>query len=93
MTPLISVFHTVYRRFFSPALHLLMPGFGCRFVPTCSHYAVIALRTFPLHRALFLIGRRILRCHPWHDGGVDWPSDRHAQTSIGVSRSRQGKQS
>lgn len=60
-----------YQRLCSPLLHALMPGYGCRFYPTCSVYARTAVRTFPLHVALVLIVRRILRCHPWNEGSID----------------------
>jgi putative membrane protein insertion efficiency factor len=56
----------IYQKFISP----LYPP-CCRFQPTCSHYAVEALRTHGLIRGLVLGVRRILRCHPWHPGGYD----------------------
>jgi putative membrane protein insertion efficiency factor len=43
----------------------------CRFTPTCSEYAREALKKKPLVTALFLIGRRLLSCHPLHKGGYD----------------------
>lgn len=46
-------------------------GSCCRFVPTCSHYAIEALRTHRLGRALSLILRRLGRCHPWGGWGYD----------------------
>ena len=46
-------------------------GANCRFEPSCSHYAVEALRTHgPARGALLLVGR-VLRCNPWHPGGDD----------------------
>lgn len=61
-----------YRALLSPALHTLLgPLAGCRFSPSCSLYALGCLQTHPLPRALGLIARRILRCHPWHPGGED----------------------
>ena len=48
----------------------------CRFYPTCSEYAVQALDQFGVCRAIFLIGKRLLRCHPFAKGGVDFiPND------------------
>lgn len=44
---------------------------SCRFVPTCSDYAVEALQRHGVFRGLFLIGGRVLRCHPFHPGGYD----------------------
>jgi uncharacterized protein len=43
----------------------------CRFEPTCSAYALQALRVRGPFSGLYLIGRRLLRCHPWHPGGFD----------------------
>ncbi|MFT4901996.1 MAG: putative membrane protein insertion efficiency factor [Lentimonas sp.] len=62
----------LYQLTLSPMKRLLFgPTCGCRFDPTCSCYA----RTAYLERG-FLIGTqlmilRILRCHPWHEGGYD----------------------
>lgn len=43
----------------------------CRFIPTCSEYAVEALQQRGVFRGFLLIGRRLLRCHPFHPGGYD----------------------
>lgn len=43
----------------------------CRFEPTCSCYALTALRRFGLLRGGYLAARRLSRCHPWHAGGRD----------------------
>lgn len=43
----------------------------CRFLPTCSGYAVEALRTHGALRGTWLAVRRIGRCHPWNPGGFD----------------------
>lgn len=53
--------------------YLLSPFFGqhCRFTPTCSQYAIDALREHGLWRGSMLAARRVLRCHPWHPGGLD----------------------
>lgn len=56
----------------SPLIALVFgPLSGCRFEPTCSRYAAECLRVHSFPRALFLIVRRILRCHPFHSGGPD----------------------
>jgi uncharacterized protein len=49
------------------------PYFGtqCRFAPTCSHYALDALKKHGALKGSYLTVRRLLRCHPWHGGGYD----------------------
>ena len=46
-------------------------GKRCRFYPTCSQYAKECLETKSLSQAVYLILRRLLKCHPWHAGGYD----------------------
>ncbi len=46
-------------------------GPACRFEPSCSNYAVEAIRRHGVARGLWLATRRLLRCHPWHEGGWD----------------------
>ncbi|BBL72902.1 membrane protein insertion efficiency factor YidD [Methylogaea oryzae] len=55
-----------YRYFLSPWV-----GYHCRFHPTCSCYALTAVERFGAMRGLYLTTRRLLRCHPWHPGGLD----------------------
>ena len=55
-----------YRGFLSP----LKPP-SCRFVPTCSEYALLAVEKYGAFRGGWLAFRRILRCHPFHKGGYD----------------------
>ena len=55
-----------YQRFVSP----YTPP-SCRFVPTCSQYALEALRKHGPVKGLYLAVRRILRCHPWGGSGYD----------------------
>lgn len=55
-----------YQRFISPA----MPR-RCKYHPTCSEYAVQAIRTHGVLRGLVLAAWRVLRCNPWSHGGVD----------------------
>lgn len=52
---------------------LLSPFLGqhCRFYPTCSHYALEAIQLHGARHGSWLAARRLLRCHPWHEGGVD----------------------
>lgn len=55
-----------YRFFLSPWL-----GSACRFEPTCSHYALQALDQHGAGAGSYLTFRRVLRCHPWCQGGLD----------------------
>ncbi len=45
----------------------------CRFYPSCSEYAYQVIKKRGLFRGIFLSIKRILKCHPWHPGGVDLP--------------------
>lgn len=61
-----------YQLAVSPALHAMGgPGCGCRYTPTCSHYALEALARHGAVRGSALAARRILRCHPWGASGAD----------------------
>lgn len=56
----------IYQYTISP----LLPN-SCRHVPTCSQYAIEALRRHGMVRGTYLAARRILRCHPWGTHGYD----------------------
>ena len=43
----------------------------CRFVPTCSEYAIVAFEKYGVIKGLSLTVKRILKCHPFHPGGYD----------------------
>jgi putative membrane protein insertion efficiency factor len=47
----------------------------CKYHPTCSQYAVDAIREWGVARGLVLAGWRLLRCNPWSHGGVDHARD------------------
>lgn len=55
-----------YRLFLSPWL-----GSACRFEPTCSAYSLQALELHGAAAGSYLTVRRLVRCHPWCDGGHD----------------------
>lgn len=61
----------VYQVALSPALAVAAPRCGCRFAPTCSHYAQDALRLHGPWAGTALALRRLARCGPWHPGGLD----------------------
>lgn len=51
----------------------ISPLFGkcCRFYPSCSHYAKEAIEKHGIGYGGFLTIKRLLKCHPWHPGGID----------------------
>lgn len=53
--------------------YLLSPFFGtqCRFYPTCSAYAREAMELHGALKGAWLTIKRIGKCHPWHEGGID----------------------
>ena len=56
--------------FYKTAISPLTPP-SCRFSPSCSTYAIEAIRRHGPQRGLYLAIRRILRCHPWGGSGYD----------------------
>ena len=59
-----------YQRAVSPALPR-----RCKYHPTCSAYAVSAVRRYGVLRGMVLAAWRLLRCNPWSHGGVDFVTD------------------
>lgn len=55
-----------YQYFISPLL-----GPSCRFHPTCSHFAIEAISEYGVLKGGYLSLRRIIKCHPLHEGGHD----------------------
>ena len=66
LTSLILLMLRLYQRCLSPFL-----GNSCRFQPTCSDYAIQAYASFGLIRGTFLTFKRVVKCHPFHPGGID----------------------
>ncbi|MBS4200101.1 membrane protein insertion efficiency factor YidD [Bacillus sp. FJAT-49732] len=57
-------------RFYQKIISPLKPP-TCRFYPTCSQYGIEAIQRFGALRGGFLTIKRILKCHPFHPGGID----------------------
>ena len=76
-----------YRGAISPVLPR-----ACRFYPSCSEYASEAIATHGAWRGLALAAARLLRCHPWCEGGVDRVPSRecahHAHPGVTVMKGR-----
>jgi uncharacterized protein len=72
----------VYQKTASPVLPVILgPSCGCRFFPSCSHYAAEAVTTHGALRGGWLAARRIVKCTPFHSGGHDpVPSDLSTET-------------
>ena len=66
MKKLLIALVKIYRAYISP-----MRGPCCRYIPTCSQYALEALEKYGAFKGGFLALRRILRCHPLCKGGYD----------------------
>ena len=77
----------LYQRTLSPVL----PGVfghacGCRFSPTCSHYAAGAIRNHGAIRGTFLAVRRLVKCTPLHPGGFDPVPPPRSYSCVSVNR-------
>ena len=77
-----------YRFFLSPWL-----GSACRFEPTCSAYSLKALEQHGAAAGTYLTLRRLVRCHPWCDGGHDPVPDQAPKLFTGLTSSSSPKKS
>jgi putative membrane protein insertion efficiency factor len=59
----------LYQLLISP----LVPANTCRYHPSCSEYAALAIRKHGVVKGIALAAWRLLRCNPWSRGGVDYP--------------------
>ncbi|WP_341791396.1 membrane protein insertion efficiency factor YidD [Rickettsia endosymbiont of Gonocerus acuteangulatus] len=66
MTSILLLLLKFYQYFISPLL-----GSNCRFYPTCSDYAKDAITSHGNIKGLWLTVKRIIKCHPFCDGGYD----------------------
>ncbi|MEO2078462.1 MAG: membrane protein insertion efficiency factor YidD [Bacillus sp. (in: firmicutes)] len=57
-------------RFYQLVISPIKPP-TCRFYPTCSHYGLEAIQRFGAFKGGWLTIKRILKCHPFHPGGLD----------------------
>ena len=67
---LLSPFFLLLIRFYQLTFSQFI-GQQCRFAPTCSHYTAEAIRAHGAIKGAYLGFKRMSKCHPWHEGGVD----------------------
>lgn len=66
MKPVLLFLLRIYKYAISPML-----GQNCRFYPSCSEYAALAIQEHGAGKGCLLAGKRLCKCHPWHPGGID----------------------
>ena len=74
MTALAALLVRGYRLLISPLVPRTLGG-RCKYHPSCSQYALDALREYGFLRGIVLAAWRLLRCNPWSHGGVDYACD------------------
>jgi putative membrane protein insertion efficiency factor len=74
VTALATLLVRGYRLLISPLVPRTLGG-RCKYHPSCSQYALDALREYGFLRGIVLAGWRLLRCNPWSHGGVDYARD------------------
>ena len=60
-------------RLYQLTISRLLPANTCKYHPSCSEYAVLAIRKHGVFKGIGLAAWRLLRCNPWSMGGVDYP--------------------
>lgn len=61
----------LYQKTLSPLLSGIRPHWGCRFYPSCSDYSYQAIKKYGVLKGIIKSFKRIIRCHPFNNGGYD----------------------
>lgn len=82
-------------RFYQTAISPYLPA-RCRYYPTCSSYAYTAISRFGALKGGLLVVMRILRCHPFHEGGYDpvpekWDLNYYKKRQISLQKQEENK--
>lgn len=85
---IVSALLRVYKVALSPALHAVGFGGACRYQPTCSEYAAIAVAEHGWLRGGAMALGRLLRCHPLHRGGFDPVPARRSSAAVRAGQVR-----
>ena len=60
-------------RLYQLTVSRLLPANTCKYHPSCSEYAALAIGKHGVFKGIGMAGWRLLRCNPWSEGGVDYP--------------------
>ena len=81
MKKILILLIKLYQKFISP----MFPA-KCRFYPTCSQYTLEAIKEYGANKGTYLGIKRILKCHPFHEGGYDPVPKRKNKNSEGKKK-------
>ena len=73
MTAAIRTVVVLPIRLYQLTIARLLPANTCKYHPTCSEYAALAIHKHGVFKGIPLAGWRLVRCNPWSHGGIDYP--------------------
>ncbi|MFN3921720.1 MAG: membrane protein insertion efficiency factor YidD [Caldimicrobium sp.] len=71
----------LYQKFFSPIFSTFF-NLHCRYYPSCSEYARLAILEWGIFKGSYLALKRFFRCNPFLPGGVDFPPSKNSKNSL-----------